>query len=295
MGNIIVTGARGFVGSYICELLFRSEYDLILIDRYKSVTSQNSAMYFATDMTKDSSIEECATGITKADIMIHLAANISVPGNMKSMCDNLSMVYSAVEIAKATGVRHFIYLSSIPVIGAIRYIPIDEDHPVFPKTQYHLSKYVGEKMISAYRDLFETISIIRISSPIGRGMRENNLLSYILSQIKHSREIELFGEGERVQNYIDVRDIAEAVMKIIIHRSDGLYLIAGKQSVSNKELVSICRGITSSDVKVVKGMQPDLEEENKWIISTNKARRDFGYSPLYSLEESIAWIWEGIS
>ena len=125
-------------------------------------------------------------------------------------------------------------------------------------------------------------------------MRTNVFLPLVLKKMLKGDEVEIYGEGKRIQNYIDVRDIAEAISNIIENKSQGLYLIAGAKSISNADLVELCKKITRSSSKIIKGMHVDTEESDQWIISYRKAMTAFGYSPQYNLESTIRWICEGL-
>lgn len=78
--------------------------------------------------------------------------------------------------------------------------------------------------------------ILRIPSPIGVGMNPTNFLSVLFDKCLSNQDIELFGQGLRIQNYIDVRDVAEAINQVIEYPNSDLFLIAGSKSISNKDL-----------------------------------------------------------
>lgn len=294
MKKIIVTGTNGFIGRYAADRLVSEDCEIYAIDRSDRQFTDQRISYIQADLSKCESVSDVTKKINGADAMVHLAADITVPGNAVTIGNNISGMITAIEIARKTGVRHFVYLSSIPVIGDITYVPIDEKHPEHPKSAYHWSKLLGERILEEYHDAFETISVLRIPSPIGRGMRENVFLPFMLKKMICGDEVELYGSGKRIQNYIDVRDIAEAISCVIKSKAQGLYLIAGEKSVSNSELAELCRQITHSSSSIVKGKHTDTEESEQWIISCKKAASEFGYSPRYDLETTIRWICGGM-
>ena len=242
-----------------------------------------------SSLYEDDVSEKCQKILGHIVVMIHLAADISVPGNSTTIGNNIVGMSTSLEIAKQTFTEHFIYLSSIPVIGAIRYTPIDENHTVMPKTPYHWSKYLCERMLEQYQSYFKT-TILRIPSPIGVGMRQNTFLSMVLSKMLAGSDVEVFGKGTRIQNYIDVRDIARCFMRVIETQAEGLYLISGNESISNIQLAQMCKDILHSESSILTDLCDDPEESFKWIISSSKAKECLDFQPKYSLTESIQWI-----
>ncbi len=294
MEHIIVTGANGFIGKYVTERLLEAGYFIFALDCRDYRWNNDSLIPVVSKISSGSEVHICSQNIGHADVMVHLAADITVPGNISTIGNNIDGLYGAIEIAIKTGVKHFIFLSSIPVIGDILYTPIDESHPVKPKTPYHWSKYLGEKMLEKYVDMFETFSIIRIPSPIGIGMRDNVFLSMMLNRMRKGDDIEVYGDGKRIQNYIDVRDIAEAILKVIQYRPQGLFLIAGRESVSNLQLAELCKDITKSNSLIHLGVHEDLSETERWIVSCQKAEKMFNYEPMYDIKFSVRWIVQNL-
>lgn len=134
------------------------------------------------------------------------------------------------------------------------------------------------------------VVILRIASPVGIGMNSRNYLSYLLEKCEKNEQVELYGTGKRSQNYIDVRDIAEAVLCSLSAAASGIFLIAGKDTVTNRKLAFLCRKIMGSSSEIIWGKREDLEEEDQWRLSSEKARRLLGYMPAYALEDTIRWI-----
>ena len=123
-------------------------------------------------------------------------------------------------------------------------------------------------------------------------MNQKNYLSMLLDCCMNQLPIEIYGRGSRVQNYIDVRDVSDFVADVLQENINGVYLIAGKKSVSNLKLAYLCRELTGSASKIRLGKMPDPADDIKWIISCEKAEREAGFSPGYTLEQTIRWVSE---
>ena len=99
----------------------------------------------------------------------------------------------------------------------------------------------------------------------------------------------------RQQNYVDVRDIARATILCLEKNMSGLYNIAGKESISNYELASLCIDRCNSRSRIEFNGTSDVEDDYKWIVSNEKANRNFGYDPTYSVGDAIDSVIEDCS
>lgn len=297
--KVLVTGAAGFIGRYVVNELLKREYDVAIIlydkesiDCHKRDDSivNGDINVISGDICEENIIQSVVDSIEKCDIFIHLAADININGNDRTILVNCLGTYHCVKLANALGAECFIYMSSIPVIGTPCVLPVTEEHPALPKTLYHITKYSGEMIVEREKSKDMKTIILRIPSPIGFGMSPNNYLSFLLGKCMRNELIEVYGTGARIQNYIDVRDIASAVVQSFTTKYSGIFLIAGSKSVSNLELALLCKEITGSESEIIYGQREDPEEKNQWIISTDKAKQAFGFFPRYGLRETIQWI-----
>lgn len=290
MEKVIVTGGSGFVGRHLVSRLISENYDVVMLSRGSTDEINKKVCLINVDLSDDVSVNNSLPHIHAADVFIHLAADVSVPGDASTIGNNIKGMQSAMKIASYAGAKQFIFISSIPVIGEIKYTPIDEEHPVNPQTSYHWSKYLCEIMLEHNKEALGNTIVLRVPSPIGVGMGDNTFLPMLIDRFTKNKNVEIYGKGERVQNYMDVRDVSDAIIKAIRTKETGRFLVAGKRSVSNYDLALIVKRITNSSSKVITGLHEDCEESNKWIIDTTQANEMLGFKPKYSIEDSILWI-----
>lgn len=288
--RVLVTGAAGFVGRYVADALLEQGCEATVLVHKSCPPSALDAAVIRTDICGESMIETVSRQIKSCDVVVHLAADLNMQGSGRTILTNCLGTYHMLRLAKALSVKKFIYMSSIPVIGVPKNLPVTEEHPVDPKTLYHITKLAGEQMALLEASAEMKTMALRISSPIGVGMSERNFLSFLLRKCMKNETIELYGEGSRIQNYIDVRDIAMAVLRCMLAGDSGVYLIAGKEGITNRDLAALCQKITGADANIVWGRKEDPEEKNQWIISGQKAWEAFGFRPQHDLEETIRWI-----
>lgn len=289
--RVLVTGAAGFIGRYTIKKLQEMGYEVIALVRPGRKERNRTVQTFEADISDANRLSVVFAQVKQCDVVIHLAANIDMEDAEGIISVNCGGTYHVITLAKQLSAKKFIYISSIPVIGEPRVLPVTEEHMVKPQTLYHISKYMGEQMVQTLCPLNMQKVILRIASPIGVGMRENNYLSVLLKKCYRNEGIELYGRGLRIQNYIDVRDIASAIVCAVEVNCEGVFLIAGKQEITNRELAFLCKEITESSVEIIWGKREDLEEKRQWIIAADKARKQLGFVPEYKLRDTIYWIW----
>ena len=285
MKKVLVTGVNGLVGNAIATLLVE-KYHVIGVGRNKTCGIGLSVDYHVLDI---SCLEKTHTLFSqlRPDVIVHCAAAIDEDNWAPELIDtNVRGTANIIDSACHCGVRNFIYISSLPIIGIPQECPITETHPVYPRSTYHLTKYFGEILLKSVADKMK-IKILRLPSPIGVGMPNNKILTVFINKCLYHEDITLLGKGGRIQNYINVKDVAKSVECAITYESvTGVFNVAFPRSYSNLELVNLCKSVLHSNSNIIfSGV--DLEEEMKWVYSTDKAAQMLDFTAEYSLEQTI--------
>lgn len=288
MEKILITGVNGQIGRAIVELLVK-EYEVIGTSIEKDNQTGSDIQYIQSDITDKNTLLELPKDI---DAIVHCAAIISNDGLSNLLIDsNCKGVQNVADYALQTSCKEFVYFSSLPIIGKPRENPITEEHPVNnPPTVYHATKYFGELILKKLLNEI-SLSIFRIPSPIGKNTPANKIIPVFVKTAIENKDYTLLGSGGRIQNYIDVRDIARAVKCAIEKRGDGVFNIGSTRSYSNKEVAELCIKLFHSS-SVIKYQGIDKEEDFKWFVSVEKARKNLGFEAKYSLEETLKLIGE---
>lgn len=287
--NILVTGASGFVGRAIAESL-REGNRVLGVGRRE--VNDCSFEYFRSDITDASSLSTVG-GIMEPDVIVHAAAAVSRNNMDKTLIDtNIRGTENILSFARKTGCKKIIYISSAPVIGVPIENPITENHKVYPLTTYHLTKYFSELLLRNAPDI-ETV-VLRLPSPVGAAIPRNKIFAVLISNCLSGVPIRLLGKGGRMQNYINVKDIGTAVMKAASSEATGIYNVAYPKSYSNLELAQLCKKTLNSKSKI-DFYGEDPEEDMKWVYSCDKIRKELGFSPSVTIEESIREVATSIA
>lgn len=292
--NILITGVNGFLGREISRYLFYKKYNIIGISLENNYLGNEKIKYIKADISKNNFLKVLEeNNLNDIDVIVHCAALINYEEhNLDLIKVNCEGFFNIVELAKKYHCKKLIYISSIQVIGKIKEIPIKETHEKEPLTLYHSTKLFGENYLNNISNIKKIV--FRITSPIGKGMPKNKIMRVFVEKSLRNEDIVLLGKGKRVQNYIDVFDIARAIeCAIEADNPNGVYNIASPKSISNIELAELCKFLLKSDSKILfNGV--DKEEDNKWIVDTSKAEKELGFIAKKSIEESIFEIKEEI-
>src|SRR5262249_22670631 len=148
--------------------------------------------------------EQVAALVTPCEVIVHCGASLEKSLYSQSMllCNALG-TQSVIRLASLWKCRSLLYMSSVPVIGTPRILPIDEHHPTYPTTGYHAAKLFGEHLVSlAHSPSLRTVSF-RLTAPVGPQMPSNRILSAFVAQAMRNETIRIVGRGTRAQNYVD--------------------------------------------------------------------------------------------
>lgn len=286
----LITGINGFLGRYTATLLANQGYDIIGIGRDESSIIPTQ-IYICGSLGQKGFVEYAVNRLGKVDAIIHLAANLSMSFYDKDvLSDNAMGMQDILQIAEMTDAKHFVYMSSIMVYGKPQYKPLDEKHPLSPPTLYHCSKLFGEYLLQAYKKNHPDFAatIFRMTSPIGVGMRKN-FLRIVLENAISGKGILLYGRGGRVQNYIDVRDAAQAIYVALDKSVNGTFNLGGEKSYSNLQAAKVCLKLCESRSKIVfDGIDP--QENDIWALDLSEFIKRAQYKHNYSIEDSIRWM-----
>ena len=180
------------------------------------------------------------------------------------------------------------FLSSLPVIGVPKFLPITEEHSTLPLTAYHASKLFGEQLVRLAEAHGVMGSSLRLTAPVGPRMPINRLLAVLVNRALNNAPLELSGFGSRKQNYIDVRDIARASELCLKNNTSGVFNIAAATCISNLELARRCIARCNSTSNVIFSGCTDPEEGFLWDVSIEKAKNEFGFIPQFDIDDAIA-------
>jgi len=285
--RVLVTGSSGFIGGFLARHFAEQGWDVAGLSRHTSSTLAD-LQQVTLDLGQPDLIERAMAALAPPDVIIHAAATRDyAPYETTISLTNAFGTHQLLALAARWQVRHVVYFSSLPVIGMPVVQPLTEEHPTAPLTAYHAAKLYGEHLTGIATAHGLPCAALRITAPVGPGMPDNRILSVFVRRAKEHAPLLLMGSGTRQQNYVDVRDIAQAVEQCIARQASGVFNIAGARAISNYDLARACIDVLRSQSRIEFTGQPDPQDGVVWDVSIAKAARAFGYSPQYDIRASI--------
>ncbi len=207
MASVLVTGGAGFIGTHLCRYLHDSGHQVISLD--VNQVGEQPWDCVTGDIRDDLQLD----GI---DVIVHLAAQISVPRSIENPDETLSInvdgTSSILSVAEASGVKRILFASSAAVYGDSQQIPIPEDAPLIPQSPYAVSKIVGEELLR--RSSLETCAL-RFFNVYGPNQSAEGGYAAVIpafrQAISEGVECTIFGDGTQVRDFIHVKDITRII------------------------------------------------------------------------------------
>ncbi len=220
--KVLITGGAGFIGSHIVEKLLENNYDVIIIDNLSSGSIENipnsdTLKFYQLNIEKDDL--ELVFQKEAPDYVIHLAAQTSVNFSISHPYYDANMNVMAsiklLELCKKYNIKKFITASSAAIYGNPKYLPIDENHPTEPMSQYGLSKLTMEKYIKLSGIPYIIFRFSNAYGPRQKSSKESGVVAIFNNAMKNNEPINIYGDGEQIRDFIYVEDIANICIKAI--------------------------------------------------------------------------------
>ena len=232
--RLLVTGANGFLGHALGSMLPNG---------WSAVGLARSAHTPDTFPITYRSMASLLQREDSFDGVMHLAAQICEPdigpaGFLPSNVDLCSTLLQAFPRA-----RH-VLASSVSVYGSHAGEAISIATPCRPQAPYGRSKLAAECVIGVAPDH----AVIRFSSLLGRGMKPLTFIPRIIADAMEHKRITLLGDGERQQNYLDVRDAAAMCVAAMQSGENLVTLGVGSRSWSNREIADMVASRLGADI-----------------------------------------------
>jgi nucleoside-diphosphate-sugar epimerase len=314
--KVLITGATGFVGSHVVDVLLERGHDVFYIARStsnmrwldgKKVTRVDGSL-FDVDSLKDA--------VTGMDALIHVAGLTAARNEAEFRKGNLDATQNLIDAVRAynPGLKSFVHTSSLTVCGPAPSLerPTTEDQTdLRPLTAYGRTKKLAEDAVRQAMDIPWTI----VRPPAVYGPRDAAILSFF--QAVHKGLATLIGFGDSRVSLVHARDLARGIVMameqpVAIHQtyfitSDEFYswpqIVDVTKTAMGKSFVlpvrlphSLVLGIagTVGFFGKLSGKPPVLDYEKGldliqpyWICSSEKASRDLGYRQEVSLKDGI--------
>jgi NAD dependent epimerase/dehydratase len=262
--RVLITGADGFIGSHLTELLLQKEYQVKALAQYNSFNywgwlediPKNKNLEIVTGDIRDPHF--CKETVKGVDLVFNLAALIAIPYSYvapDSYVDtNIKGILNICQAAKESGGIWVIHTSTSEVYGTAQYVPIDEKHPKQPQSPYSASKISADAMAMSFYNAFELpVTIARPFNTYGPRQSARAVIPTIITQIASGAKQIKLGDLRPTRDFTYVQDTCLGFLAIAeCEASIGREInIASNYEISMADILNKIKDIMHADVEFI--------------------------------------------
>lgn len=293
--TIFVTGAAGFIGSALCRRLQSDGHRIVAYDdlsRGRRTLLPPGVVFIEGDI-RDAAHTRAAILAEGPDTVIHLAAMHFIPdcvARPKETAEvNVEGTRRLLESCRDSAVRHVVFASTGAVYAPVDHPCVEDDTPLAPLEVYGESKLAGEGLVRAFHDASGIpCSILRLFNAIGRDETNPHVLPHIFESLRESDEIRL-GNTAPQRDYIDTRDIAEAILAVM-RTADGLRVLNVGTGTAHSvtDVIEHLRLILGREITVLQDSgRVRATERMRLVADTGRIRVAGTWTPRFSLDDTL--------
>ncbi len=303
MSKILITGATGFIGSTLSELLVSKGYDVKAFDRYNI----NNNWGFLENSKYKKNIEvilgdirdyDSVSNVMKGcESVIHLAALISIPYSYVSplayIRTNIEGTYNVLESAKNNNIKQIIITSTSEVYGKAQYTPMNENHPMIAQSPYASSKIAADQLSLSYFSSFKLpIKIVRPFNTYGPRQSSRAIIPTIINQCLSSNKKIKIGNIKPTRDFTYVEDTCKAFLEILKNESffGEIVNVGSNNEISVKELLNQILKILKVNKQIIienNRKRPKTSEVYQLVCDNNKLLSTTKWKPKTKIEQGL--------
>jgi len=307
---VLVTGADGFIGSHLVEMLHSEGFKVRALAQYNSfnnwgwledVGCKEEIEILTGDIRDPFFCNEICEGV---NIIFHLAALIAIPYSyiapQSYVETNITGTLNICKAALDQRVSRVIHTSTSEVYGSAQYVPIDEVHPLQAQSPYSASKIGSDAMAMSFFNSFELpLTIARPFNTYGPRQSARAFIPTIISQIANNELMLSLGDTSPTRDLNFVLDTCKGFLELA-NSSEAIgevVNIGSNFEISVGEVASLIKLEMKSDIEIitdVKRIRPKKSEVTRLWCDNQKIRKLTGFKPNYDmtsgLKETINWF-----
>lgn len=301
--NILVTGADGFIGSHLTEMLLARGHNLKALSHYNSfnnwgwledIVPHKNLEVICGDIRDSAFCNKLLHGI---DVVYHLAALIAIPYSYsapESYIDtNVRGTLNICQAALDNGVSRVLITSTSEVYGTATYVPIDEKHPLQPQSPYSASKIGADAIALSYYNSFSLpVTIVRPFNTYGPRQSARAVIPTIITQIASGEKTIHLGDVTPTRDFNFVQDTCRGF--ILLAECDKavgeVVNIGSNYEISILDTVNIIKDIMKTDVTIVTDIirkRPLKSEVGRLWCDNRKMKGLTEFKPEYTIQQGL--------
>lgn len=310
MGNFLVTGADGFIGSHLVEHLLSKGHKVRALALYNSfgdigwlreIEANNNLQISLGDIRDSQICEEIVDGV---DGVFHLAALIGIPYSYSAVDSyiqtNIIGTSNICQALTKSSKSPIITMSTSEVYGTAIQIPINENHPLQAQSPYSATKIAADAIATSFHNSYNLpLTIARPFNTYGPRQSRRAFIPSVISQIVNgSLEIKV-GDTTTTRDLTFVTDTANSLVKLMemSDHSGSVYNIGTNNEYSIRSVIEIIQDILGSNLPLVQDssrIRPEKSEVLRLVCDNSRLFSLIGETPStdisVGLEKTINWM-----
>ena len=304
--RLLVTGADGFIGSHLTELLVEKGYQVRAFAFYNSFNTwgwldtlpsniMDNVEVFTGDIRDPNGVREAMKG---CGAVFHLAALIAIPFSYHSpdsyVDTNIKGTLNVLQAARDLETRRVLVTSTSEVYGTAQYVPIDEKHPFQGQSPYSATKIGADRLAEAfYRSFALPVTIVRPFNTYGPRQSARAVIPTIITQLLAGKTEIKLGALTPTRDFNYVKDTVNGFYKIYqLDQTIGEEInIATQREVSIGDLAKELIRQIKPDAHIVcdtQRLRPENSEVNRLLGCNQKIMQMTDWHPQYTLAQGLA-------
>lgn len=310
MKKILITGACGFIGSHLTEMLVAKGYDVVAFDRYNINNNHGNlekSKFKNKIKVKLGDIRDFDSVLNALDgcyAVFHLAALIGIPYSYVSplayIRTNVEGTYNVLEASRIKKIKQIIITSTSETYGSAQYVPIDEYHPKVGQSPYAASKIAADQLaVSYYKSFNLPIKIARPFNTYGPRQSARAIIPTIISQILNKNKTLNLGNLNPTRDFTFVTDTCNGLIEIF--NSNKLFgqeiNIGSNNEISILDLAKKIKKIMKSEIRIKTNKlkkRPKDSEVDRLVCNNNYINQKTNWRVKTNIDkgiyETIKWI-----
>ena len=228
MTRVLVTGGAGFISSNLCRHLLRAtDHEVVIMDAltYAGNTANIADLlgherlaFVEGDIRDAAHVEEIVAGV---DVIVNAAAESHVEksildGASEFVTTNVEGTQVLLDACRRHPVERFVLVSSSEVYGTAERDPMDEQHPLNPRSPYAATKAGGDRLVYSYWCTYGTPAVVvRPFNNYGPYQHPEKVIPRFITAALQDRPLTVHGGGRASRDWLHVEDTSEAIAAII--------------------------------------------------------------------------------
>jgi UDP-glucuronate 4-epimerase len=306
MGHYLVTGAAGFIGARLSEMLIEMGHAVVGVDNMNDAYDVRMKEYrlrklqarggfeFVRDDISDKGILASQSPIVnrKFDALINLAARAGVRFSVENpwvfLETNTIGTLNMLELCKQRGIPKFLIASTSSIYGDNPPYPTPEtagsDRPLQP---YAASKKGAEVLSHAYHHLYGIdVSVVRYFTVYGPAGRPDLALFRFVQWISEGRPVRIYGDGEQSRGFTFVDDIARGTIAALKPFGYEIINLGGHEVITINNLVKLIEEVTGRKAKIERHPPNPADMLTNWA-DVSKAKKILGWQPQVNMRQGV--------